>query len=267
MNARDHELMMNLLADRATQGLSVEEELELKRLMDIYPKWSEFDGAEWAAAAVNLSNVETDEPLPQTLRAKVEADATRYFESSQPQTSLLAEYTAAQSHKDVTGAIRSETKNGSSVVMFPATRRWQWAGWYAAAACLLLAIFAWLPRSELPTAPQVSSTRPLTLAEQRARLLAEAPDLVRATWTPTGELKNAPVRGDIVWSSTMQKGYMSFEGLPINNPDESTYQLWMFDRQQDERYPVDGGIFDVKGIAGEIIVPIEAKIAVREPTL
>ncbi|MBA3441043.1 MAG: hypothetical protein H0T92_14355 [Pyrinomonadaceae bacterium] len=41
----------------------------------------------------------------------------------------------------------------------------------------------------------------------------------------------------------------------------------MFDRQQDERYPVDGGIFDVKGTAGEIIVPIEAKIAVREPTL
>jgi anti-sigma-K factor RskA len=59
---------------------------------------------------------------------------------------------------------------------------------------------------------------------------------------------------------------MSFRGLPANNPSESQYQLWIFDQNQDERYPIDGGVFDI-GPDGEVIVPVTAKIRVREPTL
>ena len=38
---------------------------------------------------------------------------------------------------------------------------------------------------------------------------------------------------------------MRFRGLAANNPTQIQYQLWMFDAERDERYPVDGGVFDV----------------------
>jgi anti-sigma-K factor RskA len=44
------------------------------------------------------------------------------------------------------------------------------------------------------------------------------------------------------------------------------YQLWIFDRNRDDKYPIDGGVFDVSS-TGEVIVPIDAKISVDDATL
>ena len=44
------------------------------------------------------------------------------------------------------------------------------------------------------------------------------------------------------------------------------YQLWIFDKGRDVRYPVDGGVFDVSA-AGEVVIPITAKLAIGQPTL
>ena len=59
---------------------------------------------------------------------------------------------------------------------------------------------------------------------------------------------------------------MLFNGLPVNNPAEFQYQLWIFDRRQDERYPIDGGVFDVQA-DGSVVVPVAAKLRVNEPYL
>lgn len=61
---------------------------------------------------------------------------------------------------------------------------------------------------------------------------------------------------------------MIFRDLPHNDPRVNQYQLWIFDatRAEWEAKPVDGGVFDV--VEGrEVVVPIDAKLDVREPKL
>ena len=61
---------------------------------------------------------------------------------------------------------------------------------------------------------------------------------------------------------------MRFRGLAPNDSSESQYQLWIFDptRADWEAKPVDGGVFDVPD-TGEVVVPIDAKLAVAETAL
>ena len=72
--------------------------------------------------------------------------------------------------------------------------------------------------------------------------------------------------GDVVWSTAEQRGYLRFVDLAVNDPAREQYQLWIFDVAQDERYPVDGGVFDVAS-SGEVVVAIDSKLAIQEATL
>ncbi len=60
---------------------------------------------------------------------------------------------------------------------------------------------------------------------------------------------------------------MRIEGLSANDPTVSQYQLWIFDEQRDERYPVDGGVFDIPVEGMEVLVPIRAAVQVERATL
>jgi anti-sigma-K factor RskA len=103
-------------------------------------------------------------------------------------------------------------------------------------------------------------------AEQRAELLASAKDVVRLDWKPAKDASGASASGDVVWSPSEQRGYMRLLGLAANDPRVAQYQLWIFDKGRDARYPVDGGVFDVAA-GGEVVVPIAAKLHVDAPTL
>lgn len=59
---------------------------------------------------------------------------------------------------------------------------------------------------------------------------------------------------------------MRFVGLAVNDPRQLQYQLWIFDKNRDQAFPVDGGVFDITP-AGEVIAPITAKLPVGEPML
>ena len=61
-------------------------------------------------------------------------------------------------------------------------------------------------------------------------------------------------------------GFMRFRGLKANPRDKWVYQLWIFDQAQDDRFPVDGGVFDIDPTTGDVLVPIQAKIKVDKPT-
>jgi hypothetical protein len=63
-----------------------------------------------------------------------------------------------------------------------------------------------------------------------------------------------------------QTGFMRFVGLHANAPSKEQYQLWIFDAERDQRYPVDGGVFDVSS-DGEVVVPIKARLHVSSATL
>ncbi|REJ85887.1 MAG: hypothetical protein DWQ36_15505 [Acidobacteria bacterium] len=72
--------------------------------------------------------------------------------------------------------------------------------------------------------------------------------------------------GTVRWSPGLQTGVMRISGLAINDPEVWQYQLWIFDATRDERYPVDGGVFDIPR-SGIVEIPIEAKIEVGKPIL
>jgi anti-sigma-K factor RskA len=60
---------------------------------------------------------------------------------------------------------------------------------------------------------------------------------------------------------------MVFKGLANNDPTRAQYQLWIFDKTRDEKFPVDGGVFDVDSESGDVIVPIRATLPVNAPML
>ena len=106
----------------------------------------------------------------------------------------------------------------------------------------------------------------LTPSEARAALLANAKDVTTLAWTATQDSAAQGASGDVVWSASQQKGFMRFVGLAVNDPKALQYQLWIFDKNRDQAFPVDGGVFDITP-SGEVIVPISAKLPVGEPVL
>lgn len=127
--------------------------------------------------------------------------------------------------------------------------------WLVAAASLLVALFVSLPRSP----------RPVDVASLRAELVRTAPDLVQVDWAP-GTTPIEGASGDVVWSAERQAGFMRFRGMSVNAPTKEQYQLWIFDKNQSDKTPIDGGVFDI-GSDGDVIVPITPKLRVRQAYL
>jgi Anti-sigma-K factor rskA len=150
--------------------------------------------------------------------------------------------------------------------------------WTAAAAGLAAAAGAivWATRKEptivvqrveVPGPPIVTPPpQPPPPSVARAQLLAAAADAQTLPWTATTDAAAKGASGDVVWSPSHQEGYLRFVGLAANDPTLQQYQLWIFDKLRDERYPVDGGVFDV-GPSGEVVIKIAPKLLVNEPVL
>ncbi len=227
--------LLDLLVKRVTEGLSTAEQRELDVLDD--GELSEQERAlELAAAAVALTAARGAPPLPASLRERIERDARTVVALRPPGP--------------------------------PARRPWPAAaGWFAAAACLILAVAGWLrqPASAPATTPPLAQETRLpvhTPAQARAALLARAGTL-KAAFGKTADPGSAGVSGDVVWDPATQQGYLRFSGLASNDPSVNQYQLWIFDGGRDSRYPVDGGVFDVPKGGGEVVIPIRAALAVR----
>lgn len=249
MKMQDDELLMQLLADHATEGISAKQSAELRNLLLRNPEIDDLQ-YEFAAAAFHLSQPWGLEPFPQRLQEKVSADAESYFNSQQG---------SQASAKD------SSSAHSSSLLEFPGVRRKRafplfTTAWAAAAAFLLFALGGWglVLKSKLERRP--------TAEEARSRLLATNARLIKAEWRPGNSPESEGVYGDVIWNIAGQQGYMHFHDLPVNDPNVMVYQLWIFDADQDERYPVDGGVFNINR-KGDVIVPIKASLKVSRPTL
>jgi hypothetical protein len=250
------EAMIDLLVKQVTEGLSPEEQ----RALDILDSAvaSEYSrDLERAAAAITLAaSTSPLESLPAALKARLEEQAQDFVAHRRP-VELVSDREIARPKPP------TDTRTGA-------------AGWYAAAACLLLALFAWLrspppakpvaqapQATQAPAAPVVSTPpAPPTPAEERAALLAQAGS-IKVQLTPTKDPAAAGVTGDVVWDPVTQRGFLHFVGLKPNDPRLQQYQTWIFDGGRDKRYPVDGGIFDVPADSSEVIVPIHAAVPVR----
>jgi hypothetical protein len=221
------ERLVDLLVKQTTEGLAPAEKAELERLMTRH-RDADPELLERVAAAVALAGHIEDEPMPADLRRRIEAEGRRAVSG------------AASSVTDIRTRQRAQP---------PASPRPQWL-WLAAAACLVLAVFGWWPRLRETLAPEPSvpvvqepptaeppMTREPTVEEKRATLLAKA-STVQSSWSSTADPASQGVAGDVVWDNESQTGY-----------------------------PVDGGVFDIPTGQGEVIIPIDAKIAVSSPMM
>ena len=143
------------------------------------------------------------------------------------------------------------------------------AGWAVAAVCASVAALGWWQKTAPDiAAPVATAPEPPRHASGRRILLARA-GTVSTPLLATVDEAAAGAAGDVVWHSGTQRGYLRITGLRPNVPTREQYQLWIFDGDRDERYPVDGGVFDVGSFDedGAAIIPIRAAINVARPTL
>lgn len=128
------------------------------------------------------------------------------------------------------------------------------AGWLVAAGVAMVAAAGWWSALSAQREPGVN--------EAMATLLTRAGDVQKASWTRGTDETGAACAGEVIWSGSQQEGFMVFRGLRPNDPKKEQYQLWIFDPERDERYPVHGGLFDMPPDCGELIVPIRPKLRV-----
>jgi len=249
------ERALELLADRAVQTLSHEADAELRALLAQFPELND-DLMDLAASAVHLSQQPTEEALPAALETALYRQAAAFEVGAQK------------------GA-QGRGTGGASVVPFTPTQRpasrVQRAGnsgraaWWLAAAATLLAVIGWWGRlGQIPGTPPVEN--PPQMANN-PETLSVLPASLHKDWTKTEDPAAQGVSGEIIWNTEEQQGFMRFQGLPANDPSEYQYQLWIFDARQDDKYPIDGGVFNIPPNDGEVIVPIDPKIEVTDPTL
>lgn len=223
------ERLEDLLVARATEGLGDKESRELDDLLAAHPDVDP-DGFDLAATALHLAFLPDAEPMPDLLRETLVSEGMGQPASAAP---------------------RSRPRTS-------APRRAPWVA-VAMVAAVVVAFLGGRWMAQGPTLPDPGAGR--------ATLLAEASDLVTISWTATEDPSAQGTSGDVVWSPSRQEGYMRFRGLESNDPTLRQYQLWVFDATRDDRFPVDGGVFDIPADADEVIVPIRTPIEVRDVNL
>lgn len=255
----DDERLVDLLVKQATEPLDEAEERELATRLaalpaDVRPQAS----LEPAAAALWLAADLPQEPLPGALAARIQASGEAAVRAAAGDTNVIP-LASARAARERSGGLPPQ------------------AGWWAAAACLVLAVTGWYPRltGQADTAPVVAAVPPpppvLTPAQQREALLARG-SVIRAEWTQKPDPSARELVGDVVWDPATQRGFMRFRHIPANDPRLAQYQLWVVDAARTERQqpqPVDGGLFNVSPAAatadGDVIIPFEAKLPVGKP--
>ena len=260
MNENTDEVLIDLLIKKATYGLTDAEQLQLDRLEN----GRHDDSFDLTVSAIALIDQKADEQMPAHLRANIRVSAEKYFDEKE----------TAENPLTVRALVDSEKQPPSLLI---------WLGWVvAAAACLVLIANIYMTRIQ---SPQIAGAGPTptpitekpTVAQERQRLMESAGDLVKASLTK-GPMKEMPplswtvepikempdIAGDVVWSDSMQRGYMRLRGLPMNDKSKQQYQLWIFDETQSNKTPIDGGVFDVSE-NGEVILPVNAKLKARKP--
>ena len=267
--------LVELLVQRAVDGLNSAERAELKQLLaeENYVDAGRF---EYTAAALLLAGNVEDEALPEDLQDRLLIQA-QSFESSLDTSSFKAPPPASPRQQviSIVGRSRQAASTPAQAAKQQQTvapRRtsnvaWQGkVGWFAAAASVLIAVAGWWPRLQSGGA-DVEPPVVASLEQQREALLAQQGTL-RRTWQTTQDAAASGVTGDVVWDPQKQQGFVRFRGLQANNAQEMQYQLWIFDGTRDDKYPIDGGVFDIPaGSKGEVIIPINAKLHVNQAAM
>lgn len=239
-----HDRLLELLADREVGSLTDADRRELDTLLAASPEAD--DGSmERAAVAAMLASLDGVEDMPADLRR-----------------STLGAIGAAG---DTASKAAPASAEPLRLADAPKVRVLAWSGWAVAAACLVVAGIAVMsgPTPGDGTSPGTIDT-PVTrtLAEQRDAFLESASDVAVASWGDWDNPEQPGVTGTVEWSESAQRGYMTFEGLAVNDPNEEQYQLWIIDERGIETR-VSGAIFNCDSSSGTCTVEIDPAVGIQ----
>ena len=249
MNARER--LEELLADQVLWGLPDDERRELGELR-IDGKADDLDHEFEEIAALTTIGLtpSTNDHMPDSLVQKLEAEALGFVAARR---GLDAANVLDAIERDVQPSDSSPDANEGPA---PVPIAWGWL--LAAAAVLVGLLWAGFFQGEWNESPE----------RVRSQIVAMA-DVQQIEWKTGKSPFSGTASGDVVWSQKLQKGYMRFRGLPVNDPNARQYQLWIIDGTRDQAQPVDGGVFDIRGAevkkgGGEVLIPIRAALPVGE---
>lgn len=274
----DNDRLVNLLVQRTIDGtLNASERMELKQLLEHKP-YGDSDLFDQTAAALLIAGAPDEEPMPKALRNRLMQQAAA-FTSTAPRAAVTSIGSQrAQPAPQILRPAKQVVREAPLAREVPQdmfheipdeitpVRRFapENVAWFAMAASLVLAIIGWWPRF---TGDSQQVAEVPSVQEQREQL-AEKPSVVRRNWTATSEPAAQGAKGDVVWDPETQQGFVRFSGLKVNDPRKQQYQLWIFDAARGDKYPVDGGVFDIPANAqGDVVVPIQARLPVRDAAM
>lgn len=297
------ERLLDLLADRATVGLSAAEEAELQLLThDLGERIDE--SLERAAARLSLSVVgrpATYGAMPADLFQKLVAAGDEWSRASVEPVNFGAELPSLME-----GLIPERPVVVAKIGFWPRARKtWPtWGGWVAAAASLSFAFLVSRPPSpvapvatvaqvpaparavamaELPIQTRIEGEPVLARHEVESavpvlavavaspvegldRLVEAEPDVLKVSAVATSVLgeQSANVEAEFTWSESARRGFLTVAGLPPTDASRQ-YQVWVRDGERAEPHPINGGLFDIASDGPRWVIPIEPRLTVFRP--
>src|SRR5688572_20811066 len=190
--------LVELLVQRAVDGLNSSERAELKALLE-EENYVDAGRFEYTAAALLLAgDVEHSVPeeMPDSLRDRLYAQA-EMFESSmappprqqrssggQPQVISIAGRSRSSAQPSSPNAQQAAPAKQGTRKPAPSFSLQSKAGWFAAAASVLIAVAGWWPRMQTGDAPAAEVPMATVLQQEREKLLAQQ-GVVQRTWQTT----------------------------------------------------------------------------------
>ena len=228
----EKQILMNLLALSSVEPLSDEDEHQLSHLLSQYPEFSRDEFEKTTALSqigFYLRDHTAHEKLPNELRNKI-----------------LATYENSKLSK----------KNNFSLSIFSVLLKAFTRPSYAWGITAMLMIG--LSYSMINFKTYENNYRYLPL--KKMVLHNTADDLMQYPWFgKTSDFES--IKGDIIWSNQKQKGFIKITGMPMNDPSQNQYQIWIVDPIKYQN-PVDGGVFDITKSDRELIIPINPKLPI-----
>lgn len=247
--------LFDLIIKKATVGLDPSEQQQLATDPETDREALRIESAA-AAFHLALTSEELTDSMPSSLQDRLEQDAKVFF-SQEAAAAPSAVNEAVQETSSSSTAARTPKRPDGQVGSL-VTRR-EVVAMVIAAVCLLMVFTGLNPLTFNPNATKTPTER---LASLRSSPPSDLLDLEFAG------VHQSEASGRVIWSDDKQEGYMLLKGLRDNDPNVSQYQLWIFDTDKAQKYPVDGGVFDYAKTQandqGEVLIPIDARIPVKK---
>ena len=218
--------LLDLLAMRSLTPLSHTEEMEMNHLLDEFPEYTP-DFFESTVATADASFYMHDKNNLSGMPGSVKNNILNKFKSEQKESIALKIF-----------------KN------FFNAPRMAWA------LTCLLAIGTSISMIEFRN----YETNYRNLPMKKAVLEFSSDDLIEYNWFAQSD-EFCDCSGNVIWSDDGQRGFITLAGLPMNDPTQNQYQIWIVDPNMHAN-PVDGGVFDIVTGDAPTIIPINPKLPI-----